>query len=81
MSKLSEKGCKWDSLSGEDLIVNFRLILIPCLQHYHRSPYLVDIQFSNQDPRPALVVGHSMSNEQIFRNSHALRPRILFNFV
>ena len=26
-------------------------------------------------------VGLSMSNEQIFRNPHALRPRILFNFL
>ena len=25
-------------------------------------------------------MGHSTSNEQIFRNPHALRPRILFNF-
>ena len=24
--------------------------------------------------------GHSMSNEQIFRNPHALHPRIVFNF-
>ena len=27
-----------------------------------------------------IKMGHSTSNEQIFRNPHALRPLILFNF-